>query len=60
MAATLTTLDEGLSGNLQRDGKSVPVTLFLKGKNIQFQFAEVKDTWRGFHMQRERYRLRSV
>jgi hypothetical protein len=51
MAATLTTLEEGLSGNLKKDGKTVPVTLFLKGKNIQFQFAEVKNTWQGFHMQ---------
>lgn len=51
MAATLTTLDEGLSGNLKKDGKTVPVTMFLKGKNIQFQFAEVKGTWQGFHMQ---------
>jgi hypothetical protein len=51
MAATLTTLDEGLSGNLKKDGKTVPVVLFLKGKDIQFQFAEVKNTWQGFSMQ---------
>lgn len=51
MAATLTTLDEGLRGNLKKDGRNVPVTLFLKGKNIQFQFSEVKDTWQGFHLQ---------
>jgi hypothetical protein len=50
MAATLTNLDEGLSGNLKKDGKTVPVTLFLKGKNIQFQFAEVKNTWQIYHM----------
>jgi hypothetical protein len=50
MAATLTTLDAGLSGNLKKDGKTVPVTLFLKGKDIQFQFAEVKDTWQIYHM----------
>ncbi|MEO0018727.1 MAG: hypothetical protein RLZZ522_2010, partial [Verrucomicrobiota bacterium] len=36
MAATLTTLDAGLSGKLKKDGKTVPVTLFLKGKDIQF------------------------
>lgn len=50
-AATLTNLAEGLSGALKKDGRTVPVTLFLKGKNIQFQFAEVKDTWQGYHMQ---------
>jgi hypothetical protein len=50
MAATLTTLDAGLSGKLKKDGKTVPVTLFLKGKDIQFQFSEVKDTWQIYHM----------
>jgi len=42
MAATLTQLDEGLTGNLKKDGKSVPVALFLKGKDIQFQIEEHK------------------
>jgi hypothetical protein len=51
MAATLTNLVDGLSGNLKKDGRTVPVTLFLKGKNIQFQYAEVKDKWLGYHMQ---------
>ena len=50
MSATLTKLDEGLSGNLRKDGRKIPVTLFLKGKDIQFQFSETKGQWRGFHM----------
>lgn len=50
MAATLTTVEEGLSGNLTAKGKAnVPVTLFLKGANIQFQFQE-GGVWRVFHM----------
>ena len=50
LAATLTTLAEGLSGNLRQGGNKVPVTLFLKGKDIQFQFSENKGPWRVFHM----------
>ncbi|MEI7909195.1 MAG: outer membrane lipoprotein-sorting protein [Verrucomicrobiota bacterium] len=42
MAASLTQLDEGLLGNLKKDGKSIPVALFLKGKDIQFQIEEHK------------------
>ena len=49
-AATLTTLEDGLSGNLRQGGNKVPVTLFLKGKDIQFQFSENKGPWRVFHM----------
>ena len=50
MAATLTKVEEGLSGNLTVKGKAdVPVTLFLKGENIQFQFQE-GGVWRVFHM----------
>jgi hypothetical protein len=50
LAATLTTVEEGLSGNLSGPGKpDVPVTLFLKGENIQFQFKEANE-WRVFHM----------
>ena len=50
MAATLTSVEEGLSGNLSTKGKAnVPVTLFLKGANIQFQFQE-GGVWRVFHM----------
>ena len=50
MSATLTKLDEGLSGNLRKGSQKTPVTLFLKGKDIQFQFAENKGPWRVFHM----------
>jgi hypothetical protein len=50
ISATLTQLDEGLSGNLRKSGNNVPITLFLKGKDIQFQFSENKGPWRGFHM----------
>jgi len=52
LAATLTTVEEGLSGNLTAKGKAnVPVTLFLKGANIQFQFDENRtNDWRVFHM----------
>ena len=50
MAASLTQLDEGLSGNLKKDGKSVPLTLFLKGKDIQFQIEESKGVPQIFHL----------
>jgi hypothetical protein len=50
MAATLTKLDEGLSGNLRKGRDKTPVTLFLKGKDIQFQFSENNGPWQIFHM----------
>lgn len=50
LSATLTKLDEGLTGNLQKKGGNVPITLFLKGKDIQFQFSQNKAPWRVFHM----------
>ena len=50
MAATLTKLDDGLSGNLRKGNIKTPVTLFLKGKDIQFQFSEKGGPWRIFHM----------
>ena len=50
MSATLAKLDDGLSGNLRKGNQKVPVTLFLKGENIQFQFSENGKDWRGFHM----------
>ncbi len=49
MAATLTVLDEGLSGNLTQGRQKIPVTLFLKGDDIQFQFSE-GGKWSVFHM----------
>jgi hypothetical protein len=50
MAATLTKLDEGLSGNLRKGRDKTPVTLFLRGKDIQFQFSENNGPWQVFHM----------
>ena len=51
MAATLTKLDDGLRGTVSKNDKKIPVTLFLKGKDIQFQFQEkAKDPLRIFHM----------
>lgn len=50
LSATLTKLDEGLAGNLRKGSTNIPITLFLKGKDIQFQYAENKTDWRVFHM----------
>lgn len=50
MSTTLTKLDEGLQGNLRNGSIKTPLTLFLKGKDIQFQFSEVKNELRIFHM----------
>lgn len=52
VAATLTHVDdpEGLKGTLSpKNGKSVPIVLFLKGKDIQFQFDEGKG-YQVFHL----------
>jgi len=50
MSAALTKLDEGLKGHLSHNGKKTPITIFLKGKDIQFTFLE-NNKWRGFHLQ---------
>ncbi len=50
MATTLTKLDEGLSGNLRKGRDKTPVTLFLKGKDIQFQFSVNNGPPQVFHM----------
>lgn len=50
MAATLTELEDGLSGHLRKGNRKTPVTLFLKGRDIQFQFDETEDLRRIFHM----------
>ena len=50
MSATLTRLDEGLSGNLRKGRDRTPVVLFLKGEDIQFQFKENNGPWQIFHM----------
>lgn len=38
MAATLVEIEEGLQGNLVQGRTRVPLTLFLRGENIQFAF----------------------
>lgn len=50
MAATLTELDGPLEGTLSRGGKRTPIALFLKGQDIQFQYAENRNDWSVFHM----------
>jgi Outer membrane lipoprotein-sorting protein len=50
ISATLTQLDQGLSGHLRKGAISTPLTLFLKGKDIQFQFTEAGSPLRVFHM----------
>jgi len=50
MATTLTKLEEGLSGNLRKGRDKTPVTLYLRGKDIQFQFSENNGPWQVFHM----------
>jgi Outer membrane lipoprotein-sorting protein len=50
MSATLTKLDDGLKGNIRKGNRKTDLVLFLKGKDIQFQFSENKADWRVFHM----------
>ncbi len=49
IATTLTVIEEALQGTLSGNGKKVPISLFLRGKNIQFQFTE-NGVVRVFHM----------
>ncbi|QTN33573.1 outer membrane lipoprotein-sorting protein [Akkermansiaceae bacterium] len=49
LSATLVEMKEGLKGNLVQGRKKVPIVIFLKGKDIQFQFEE-NSKWRVFHM----------
>lgn len=49
LSAALTKLDDGLKGHLTNNGKKIPITIFLKGRDIQFQFLE-NSTWRVFHL----------
>jgi hypothetical protein len=49
LSATLTHLEEGLEGTLNQGTRKIPITLFLKGKDIQFQFTE-DGKLRIFHM----------
>ena len=50
VAATLVELEQGLSGKIRQGRTSIPLTLFLKGRNIQFHFQEGKGAPRIFHM----------
>jgi len=50
ISATLTKLDGPLEGSLSRSGKRTPIALFLKGQDIQFQYAENRNDWNVFHM----------
>jgi hypothetical protein len=61
LAATLVNLEKDvpLNGNLSKDGKKIPIALYLKGKNIQFQFMQDNGQWHIFHMRlsEDRYDL---
>ena len=48
VAATLTKVEEGLGGSLSGPGGKTDIQLFLRGKEIQFQYKEAD--WRRFHM----------
>lgn len=50
MSAALVKLDKGLSGQLRQGFRKVPLTMFLMGKEIQFQFTEDKQKPQIFHM----------
>ena len=49
LSAALTKLDTGLNGNLSHNGRKIPIIIFLKGKDIQFQFREAGE-WQVFHL----------
>lgn len=51
LASTLQNND--LSGKLRKKGTRTPIGLFLRGKNIQFQYQEKKE-WKVFHMRLEK------
>lgn len=48
LASTLQQND--LTGRLRKNGKRIPIGLFLRGENIQFQYQQDKK-WKIFHMQ---------
>lgn len=50
LSASLTKLEKGLSGSIRKGNHKTPVTLFLMGREIQFQFSETPDAPRIFHM----------
>jgi len=45
--------NQDLHGHIRKDGKKTPVSLFLRGKNIQFQYLLGK-AYKIFHMQLEK------
>ncbi|NNC88921.1 MAG: outer membrane lipoprotein-sorting protein [Akkermansiaceae bacterium] len=51
-ARYVTTLQQqDLEGRIRKDGRTVPVGLFLRGENIQFQYFDAgKKAWDVFHM----------
>lgn len=49
LSATLVEMKEGLKGNLIQGREKIPIVIFLKGKDIQFQFFE-NNKWMKFHM----------
>lgn len=48
LSTTLTNVEEGLEGALHQGTKKVPITLFLRGEDIQFQYTE-EGVQRVFH-----------
>ncbi|MEN9535732.1 MAG: hypothetical protein RLZ22_356 [Verrucomicrobiota bacterium] len=50
LSASLTKLEKGLSGHIRKGNQKTPVTLFLMGGEIQFQFFENPSSPRIFHM----------
>lgn len=50
ISAALVQLDKGLSGQLRQGFRKIPLTMFLMGKDIQFQFTEDDQKPHIFHM----------
>lgn len=50
MSAALVKLDKGLTGQLRQGFRKVPLTMFLLGKEIQFQFTADQQKPEIFHM----------
>lgn len=50
LSASLTKLEKGLTGSIRKGNHKTPLTLFLMGGDIQFQFSESPDKPRIFHM----------
>lgn len=50
LAAVMVHLEGPLEGNLSQGGRRTPIALFLKGQDIQFQYAEDRNQWNVFHM----------